>query len=215
MKRYQMNTIDQKLFENLLQDASFTNWVHKRNRNDIQYWNTWLTNNELKMNTVDLAKSIILGIPFTKIIISNDKIEKELDEVLQLIKIPTTAVKTKKQSYISYGIAAVIAVMFTLFSNNKIINNDSHVTHKTAYGEIIDLSLPDGTKVILNGNSEISYSNETPRDIRLVGEAYFKVRPIPATKAKFWVTTDDLKVEVYGTQFHVNTRGKKNKCVIR
>lgn len=209
-----MNNVDQKLLENLIQDSSFINWVKKSNRNDIQYWNTWIINNELKMNTIDLARSIVQGISFKDTVVPIYKVEQELNEVLYLIRNSSSKLKRKIQSYIPYGITAIIAVMFTLFSNKKVISNDSIVIHKTTYGEIIDLSLPDGTKVVLNGNSEIYYSKENSRDITLIGEAYFKVKPIPATKAKFWVTTNDLKVEVYGTQFHVNTRDEKTDVVL-
>ena len=42
----------------------------------------------------------------------------------------------------------------------------------------------------------------------------FKVKSKPSTKAKFWVTTQDLKVEVFGTHFNVNTRNKKTDVLL-
>ncbi|WP_298480020.1 FecR family protein [uncultured Maribacter sp.] len=206
-----MEQIDQELLDNLLQDTSFINWAKKSNRNDIQYWNSWIRNNESKIKTIDTAKSIILGISFQKTKVANEKVETELNSVLNTIN--KTKTRTKRiSSYIPYGIAATVAILFIFLTNNNSYKNS--VTHKTAYGEIINLSLPDGTKVVLNGNSEINYTKENPRDIVLTGEAYFKVKPVPATKAKFWVTTKDLKVEVYGTQFHVNTREEKTDVVL-
>ncbi len=214
-----MNKIDQELLDNLLNDPSFINWCKQSNRNDIHYWNRWIANNESKIETVDTAKSIIIGITFKKTTLPESKIENELQKVLNTITPPTNTIEPKKNKKrilfkASYGIAAAIAILLTIFIHKKYIDEDSLVSHKTTYGEIIDLTLPDGTKVVLNGNSEISYSKENERDIKLKGEAYFKVKPIPATKAKFWVTTEDLRIEVYGTQFHVNTREEKTDVTL-
>lgn len=43
----------------------------------------------------------------------------------------------------------------------------------------------------------------------LSGEAFFQVDKKVTTNAKFWVLTNDLSVEVYGTSFNVNTKKKK------
>ena len=108
---------------------------------------------------------------------------------------------------------AAISV-FLVVVGNITLTSDSEVVHRTEFGEIINLKLPDGTTVVLNGNSEIRYDKKNSRNIELEGEAYFKVKSIPSTKAKFWVNTKDLKVEVYGTQFHVNTREEKTDVVL-
>ena len=108
--------------------------------------------------------------------------------------------------------AAVMLTLIVLTFN--MISSSQEVVHKTAFGETIDLKLPDGTSVVLNGNSEIRYNKENPRDVSLKGEAYFKVKPKYSTHAKFWVNTEDLRVEVYGTQFNVNTRNKKTDVVL-
>ncbi len=212
-----MNNIDQELLENLIEDTSFINWAKKENRNDINYWNSWISNNESKIETVDLAKSMIIGINFNKTKLPNDTVETELNKVLAAIDSPTPfstikdkPIKKNILSYVPYGIAAALAIFFVVL----VSNSNTTIKHETAFGEIINLTLPDGTSVVLNGNSFITYSKQNPRDVTLVGEAYFKVKPIPSTKAKFWVTTNDLKVEVFGTKFHVNTRDKKTDVVL-
>jgi ferric-dicitrate binding protein FerR (iron transport regulator) len=43
----------------------------------------------------------------------------------------------------------------------------------------------------------------------LSGEAFFQVDKKVVSNAKFWVITNDLSVEVYGTSFNVNTKKKK------
>ncbi|WP_291867509.1 FecR family protein [Maribacter sp.] len=214
-----MNNIDQELLENLLEDISFINWAKKNNRNDIHYWNNWISNNESKIETIEMAKSITLGIQFNEAPLSDSKVDSQLDNVLSIIsskpKNYTKKTKLKKKfNFSPYAIAATIAVLFIFVYTSSDILNNSLVEHQTSYGEIINLTLPDGTSVILNGNSKISYSKENPRDVSLDGEAYFKVKPILSTNAKFWVSTKDLKVSVYGTKFHVNAHNQKTDVAL-
>jgi len=65
--------------------------------------------------------------------------------------------------------------------------------------------LEDGSVVVLNSNSSISYPEEFGqiRNIKLHGEAYFKV--FRDTKRPFIVQTHDVKVRVLGTSFDVNS----------
>lgn len=213
-----MNKNNQSLLERLLNDSSFKNWVNQSNQNDIEFWDTWIANHPEDVTTVYNAKSILLGIRFKKTTVSDGKINMEFDSVLQQIE----SKKRKKVFSIGkmvspkikkYAAVAAIGLLLVVFGKET-LNYSSNVTHKTGYGEIIDLKLPDGTSVVLNGNSEIRYNKENSRDIKLRGEAYFKVKPIPSTQAKFWVSTEDLKVEVYGTQFHVNTREAKTDVLL-
>ncbi len=65
--------------------------------------------------------------------------------------------------------------------------------------------LDDGSEVILNAGSELSYSSflpGTPRTITLNGEAYFKVKK---SEQPFIVQNNSTSIKVYGTEFNVNT----------
>jgi len=67
------------------------------------------------------------------------------------------------------------------------------------------LTLPDTSEVILNADSNISYSEkgwDSNRGLSLEGEAYFKV----AKGAKFTVHTSQGDISVLGTQFNVKNR---------
>lgn len=201
-----------------LSDASFENWARGINKNDITYWNNWIQNNPEYVETAENAKSIINGINFNQDYPSKEKVNEALLSILPKIGLDSVSNKkpsNKRKSH-STLLTAAAAVLLVLISwtSYSYYTNDSQTVHKTNYGEIIDLKLPDGTSVVLNGNSEISYDKENPRLLHLKGEAYFKVKPIPSTNAKFWVITNDLKVEVLGTQFHVNTRKQKTNVVL-
>jgi transmembrane sensor len=80
----------------------------------------------------------------------------------------------------------------------------------TSFGEIREQQLPDGSKVMLNANSEISYKEGASREIWLKGEAFFHVAKTP-TKERFIVHADQFDVVVTGTQFNVKNReGRTN-----
>ena len=213
-----MNESDSSLLEILLNDSSFQNWAQRSNQNDMEYWESWISKNPDKIETVYTAKSILTGITFNKTVLPEGKIALELDAVLNQIKSNNSpkVVSIQKRAlskFQKYAAIAAVGLLF-VFLGSVFYSASSEVTHKTGFGEIIDLKLPDGTSVVLNGNSEIKYDKGNSRDIFLKGEAYFKVKSIPSTHAKFWVTTKDLKVEVYGTQFHVNTREAKTDVLL-
>ena len=105
------------------------------------------------------------------------------------------------------------------------------ITFSTAYGETQEFELPDNSKVVLNGNSSLTYLAEwekkgeaASREVWLEGEAYFEVRGItheahatenaPPGKVKFTVHTSHLNVEVLGTAFNVHNHRDKTQVVL-
>lgn len=71
--------------------------------------------------------------------------------------------------------------------------------------EIREVTLPDGTHVMLNSKSTLLYPEQFTGDTRsvyLIGEANFKVRP--DKKHPFIVKANDCQVTALGTEFNVN-----------
>lgn len=202
-----------------LEDSSFVNWSKGINKNDIEYWNTWILNNPEYIDHVETAKALILGINFNKKLSTVEKVDQELSKILPLLdskknmESQNFGFRKGLRNTISLATAAILLFLVSWFGFQFYIAQNTTI-HKTNYGEIIDLKLPEGTSVVLNGNSEIKYKKNNPRDIFLKGEAYFNVKSIPATNAKFFVHTADLKVEVLGTQFQVSTRQKQTEVVL-
>lgn len=100
----------------------------------------------------------------------------------------------------SIGIAASIVFLFGLFS---ILGNNSTI-HETNFGETKTITLLDGSQVILNSKSTITFNDidwKENRQLTLDGEAYFKVEK----GSTFTVNTTNGSVTVLGTQFNVNS----------
>ena len=99
-------------------------------------------------------------------------------------------------------VAAVIAVLLT---GSFFYLSTLSESFTTDYAENKTISLPDTSEVILNAESELTFSKnkwESNRNVNLKGEAFFKV----AKGQKFTVATDQGLVTVLGTQFNVETR---------
>lgn len=68
------------------------------------------------------------------------------------------------------------------------------------------VELSDGTLVILNANSEMTYKTAFKngiREVRLKGEAYFEVKK---STYPFIIHTDGADIKVYGTKFNVDCK---------
>lgn len=75
-------------------------------------------------------------------------------------------------------------------------------------GAELCLTLSDGTRVWLNSDTQLKYpitfKGQKSRRVWLTGEAYFEVAK--DQEHPFYVSTEQVDVRVYGTQFNVNTR---------
>ena len=101
-----------------------------------------------------------------------------------------------------YKYAAAVVLLFT---SVYYLTLNSETTLKTEFAQRQRFNLPDNSEVILNANSEISYTKEDwnrTRNISLNGEAYFKVQK----GEKFTVHTTLGDISVLGTQFNVKKR---------
>ena len=195
-----------------LEDPSFKNWAERKNATDINYWEFWIANNPEKKELIQKAKDLTLGISFNKEIVSSEKVAFEWNRLESKIKATKRAPKGKLKYLKQLGIAASITLLISL--GFYFINNTSKITHTTNYGEILNIKLQDGSDVTLNSNSSLSYYKNKSRKVWLTGEAFFQVDKKLSTNAKFWVLTDDLSVEVYGTSFNVNTKKKKTEVFL-
>ena len=122
-------------------------------------------------------------------------------------------IKVKKLVFKGMSIAAVLCIAFFLgtisgnHDNNPIADQSRTITYseiKTPLGARSEITLNDGTEVMLNAGSSIKYGsgyNSLNRDLILEGEAYFKVaknKDLPLI-----VSAGNIKIKATGTEFNV------------
>lgn len=106
-----------------------------------------------------------------------------------------------------------IGATFYLYKeNNQLSAQEMHVT--TGKGEHASITLPDGTQVSLNSESDLAYMpqtfNKENRTIQFDGEGYFKVAK--DKERPFIVNAKGLRVKVLGTKFDLLARKKEPKA---
>lgn len=80
--------------------------------------------------------------------------------------------------------------------------------------EVRELTLPDGTRVMLNSKSTLLYPEQfsgKTRSVYLIGEANFQVKP--DEDHPFIVKANDFQVTALGTEFNVNAYPENGKLI--
>jgi ferric-dicitrate binding protein FerR (iron transport regulator) len=113
-------------------------------------------------------------------------------------------------------VAAVIAVTLVsiYFFNRKtpvrqvakLAAKDTLQTLQTPKGKKTAITLSDGTKVIMNADSRLTFPQKftgNTREVTLAGEAFFDVTH--KAKVPFIIHTDKISIKVLGTEFNVRS----------
>lgn len=103
-----------------------------------------------------------------------------------------------------YAVASIVAVA-TILPAFAFFYTKSEVADRGSY---LAVNLPDGSKVDLNAESEISYKPLwwfVSRDVKMKGEAYFEVEK----GSTFKVHSGEYTVSVLGTSFNILSRHVK------
>ncbi|WP_114749798.1 FecR family protein [Pleomorphovibrio marinus] len=94
----------------------------------------------------------------------------------------------------------------------------SYDQYQTGYGQKKEITLSDGSQLTLNGNSTIRFSRDWKvkgkRELWLDGEAFFNVNKVEGDLPFQVYTSDNLQIEVLGTQFNVAKRKGKTQIVL-
>lgn len=212
--------------EDFLADESFQIWV--RFKNDQQGWEEWTLENPKRAKLVEEARLWLLAMKVPETTISPatvqsaleftwGKIKKKEDDKKRIQK-PTT--KLWNNHWLR-GVAAVLlfGLLSGWFYNYHFFSSDSsHIynelirkneeglveqTNNSNMPQIITLS--DGSSVLLQPNSKLSYpkifvGNE--RKVYLSGEGFFEISKNP--KKPFFVFANEIVTKVVGTSFRIS-----------
>ncbi|MEM1134387.1 MAG: FecR domain-containing protein [Bacteroidota bacterium] len=135
-----------------------------------------------------------------------------------------TASRTQRPTKFIFKYAAVITFLLLaglfLFNNYKKeqIPKVASIEWKeklTVSGEKAQITMKDGTKILLNSSSKIKYPaefNEITREVYLEGEAYFEVAHNP--NKSFIIQSGTVEIEVLGTTFNVSAYAEDNSIAV-
>lgn len=223
--------------EDLMTNASFVRWIRDESTpTESNYWNTWLQEDA---HHQELLKKAEFLLELDKYTLEKQNIEHEFTKLKEAIsrdeqrhrsiRVRSSKIYSRKRSWaVAAGILMIIALMsgLLLTNYNEEVNSQANLVKvapvqefQTDFGEKKTLRLQDGSKIILNANSQLRYDPNIKKgqnvQVWLEGEAYFDIVHYENERSRYFtVHTRDGMVQVLGTKFVVNSFGKQTHAVL-
>ena len=212
-------------------DEHFINWVLAPNAENTAFWENLVENYPHKRKLLDEARIMVQLMQFEKINFRQHQhhdiwqnIQRSMhggyQKTASTIRPAIPTASSHRNIRFWQSLAAALTGLLVMGLAGYFVFKEqpsSLLQHTTGYGETRKFSLPDGSVVVLNANSELKYESnwqEAPmREVWLQGEAFFEVVKTTGRK-QFIVHTGSLDVEVLGTQFNVHNRHQKVQVVL-
>ncbi|WP_025145882.1 FecR family protein [Pedobacter jeongneungensis] len=196
----------------LINDETFILWVIQPDETADTFWQNVQNTFPNLIPLIVSARNIVLSMRF-----ETDELSTiEQQQLWQNIEAKTILVKkTGRTLPMWYRYAAAAVVAGILFCIGVLYSVNQKVNIETPYGQLKNITLPDGSIVTLNANSQIKYDKNWDKDeireVWISGEAFLKVNHLHQRGAvqnheRFIVHTGAVNVEVLGTSFNVNDR---------
>lgn len=207
MDKTRYKELIEKYFEETITDVEIkelSDWI-KNDRQLHDWWEQEFERSDSSMNPV-LRDKLFARIK-EETLAKEEALEKEevqeKGESLKNKKVGPLRIIPWK--WVAAILLPVCVAFFTYYLLDSSPTADSPFIVKAAKGDKATIELPDGTNVVLNSASQLSYLNnfgEKVRRVQLNGEAYFKVAH--DEKHAFIVQIGDLEVKVLGTSFNIS-----------
>lgn len=149
------------------------------------------------------------------------RVKERIDRVIDSYELRRATVARRWKMW---GVAAAalvplmaVALVWLVIGKQTPASGDIYASVSTAKGERATVFLPDGTEVLLNSESTLTYGasleTDSVRMVQFSGEAFFKVAKNPTRP--FVVDVDhDMTLRVLGTEFNINApAGAPDMCV--
>jgi transmembrane sensor len=150
--------------------------------------------------------------------LGNMSTEKKIDVDMAWAKVATRMSENRflfmRSAFIR--IAAVALIILGIGAATLYLSNTGYLSKKISVAATVEerniiVNLPDGSRISLNRNSELSYREsfgKRNRNVKLTGEAFFEIAP-DASKP-FIIDAGKADVKVVGTSFNVITNNTES-----
>ncbi|CAA9243967.1 MAG: hypothetical protein AVDCRST_MAG56-1540 [uncultured Cytophagales bacterium] len=220
-----MSPKDYSEFElaDFLLDDAFVQWVKTPTPDGDVFWKNWRRQHPDREWVLEEARGLVQGLYVRRDPLpagSFRRIQGHLDGVYAALEepaAPSEAPGRRPSRWLGWAAAAVVALLLLAAGAwYRAGRAGGGTEYATGYGQTRTVTLPDGSRVLLNANSRLRTPARWPegarREVWLEGEAFFTVtkqsgRPDGGTEgARFVVHTGQVDVEVLGTRFNVTNR---------
>lgn len=227
-----MNSFRKQKYEELITDKGFIRWATGRDHSNIGDWDNWPQRHPGYEAEFDEALKTARLLTFETPKVSDTEIhyqwEKTLNKLNNVDGLNKKNIVRRLILWTGRGAAVllvplVVTVVWLYLQNTSVQTENEEmsayfrsnpVTVKAPMGGMVNLQLPDGTKVWLNAGSEIKYPasfSGSQRVVSMEGEAFFEVEK---ADVPFVVNNPGPQVRVYGTQFNVNAYNNEENVIV-
>ncbi|MCW0483119.1 FecR family protein [Gaoshiqia sediminis] len=211
--------VNHKKLDQLLADENFQDDLRAALKDPQRMKVQFIQKYSIREEEFQYAQRILGTLSFQRAEIDHKQIDKSFNRVLEQIERPR--ILANKKTTVSLWFTRIAAVLtlplllttFYFYQQTRILQFPAqpasglvaqHTFH-APLGIKTQVVLPDGSLVWLNSGSSLTFPvvfQPNQREIQLQGEAYFEVVKNPA--APMLVSTEHMKIKVYGTKFNVN-----------
>ena len=204
--------------EDLLTDESFLAWYFRTDARCIRQWEEWIAADPAIRARADQAVDFLRTLPLDQGQLDEGQITIAESRLLQTIREAETKNVRSIGGYRRWiAAAAVLAIVAGIYLVRPLLVHSTPELH-TAYGEVRESRLPDGSSVVVNADSKLVFSqgweDGKDREVWLTGEAFFHVAKTPL-KSRFIVHVNHFDIIVTGTQFNVVNRQDKANVMLK
>ncbi len=198
--------------EDFLQDESFQAFALGQSETDKKFWTEWISRNPDKQPQVKEALSILTSFSIKSVQPDAENLEQDVERFKNRIKGGQKIRNTRFLSQwmkIAASVALIIgitAAAFTYVNYFKSKASQIVVEKSVPKGRKLTFTLPDGTKVKLNGDSYLKYEQNhllKQRKVSLIGEGFFEVAR--DTINPFSVVSGGVMTTALGTSFNIKS----------
>ncbi len=140
--------------------------------------------------------------------------QPDVNQGLVILKNKISRTHATKRSLLQRRVLQMAAAVLILIGSGAVYQlffaNNSTTQQLFATNTLVHKTLPDGSEVLLNKHSQLSFPKKFEGDKRIVqlnGEAYFKIKK--DQNQPFIVQTSATEVEVLGTSFNLRAYAKE------
>ena len=220
--------------EDFAEDDYFRQWVQQPVPESDHFWNDFLAAHPEKKPVIEAAQALLKAIEYIQVVPTSEQGQRMWATIDRRTQHETVFTNTSQPTPIRIGWrwawAAAAAVVFLigvgwwLYVKPKspaLATIDSRqsevprITKQNITDQVQTLALPDGSQLVLQPHSEISYPEALAgekREVQLRGEGFFKVVKNPANP--FLVYANGLVTQVVGTSFSVKALDQARQVTV-
>ncbi|BFP39401.1 FecR family protein [Flavobacteriaceae bacterium GF1] len=128
--------------------------------------------------------------------------------------------KTKSLKWLRIAASWALIISFGIVAynwSNKNVQQEpiAEIVEHTDWGQKLNVTLADGTKVVLNSGSTLCFPERfegNSREVELMGEAFFEV--VKNRNKPFVIRSGDITTTVLGTSFNINAYPDKEEVAV-